>query len=291
MLVSGFVLAVAVSGLTACRTSPNVAAYVGDEQVTVTELETAVDARLEDPELAAFAAEQPDAVHPPGAVAAGGGGGPRRGRRALRRARSTTTTSGAASRTCSPGATRTPSTASSPSAGIGRADVFETVRQQLVRQEIAEAEGEAEEPTEAELQARYEEVREELAEVSFGYITVPDEATAAGVLAQLTADPASYPAVAAQFPSPTTLPALETRAPGRRAAAAGRGHRRGRAEHRLLHARPRGRRRRRHLRGAARCTPSFEERAAPARAGGGGRGRRRPAARWSTPSGRTSASR
>jgi hypothetical protein len=212
VLVSGFVMAVAVSGLTACRTSPNVAAYVGDERVTVTELENAVERRLEDPELAAFAAEQPAVytrqvlsllvgaeVHTAAAerygVRVDDDDVQRRLRGLLAGSDADAQYSQLAQR------------------GIGRADVFETVRQQLVQQEIAKAEGAAEEPTEAELQASYEDVREELAEVSFGYITVPDEAIAAGVLAQLTADPASYPAVAAQYPSPTTLTALETRAP------------------------------------------------------------------------------
>ena len=229
VLLSGFVLAVAVSGLTACRTSPNVAAYVGDEQVTVTELENAVDERLEDPELAAFAAEQRGRVHPAGALAAGAGGGPRRRRGALRRPRSTTTTSGAASRTCSPTTTPTRCTASSPQQGIGRADVFETVRQQLVRQAIAEAEGEAEAPTEAELQARYEEVRESLARgLRSATSPCPTRRPPPRVLAQLTADPASYPAVAAQYPGPTTLPALRDRGPADQLPGrAGRGHRGG----------------------------------------------------------------
>jgi hypothetical protein len=213
VLVSGFVLAVAVSGLTACKTSPNVAAYVGDEQVTVTELENAVDRRLEgDPALAAFAAEQPDAytrqvlsllvgaeVHTAAAERYGVEIDDDDVRRRLEDLLA--------------GSDEEAQYAQLAQRGIGRADVFETVRQQLVRQEIAEAEGAAERPTEAELTARYEEVRESLAEVSFGYITVPDEAIAAGVLAQLTADPASYPAVAAQYPSPTTLTALQTRAP------------------------------------------------------------------------------
>jgi hypothetical protein len=212
VLLSGFVMVVAVSGLTACRTSPNVAAYVGDEQVTVTELENAVDSRLEDPELAAFAAEQPDLytrqvlslmvgaeVH----AAAAEQYGVRVDDDDVRRRLQDLLAGSDVDAQYSELAQR----------GIGRADVFETVRQQMVRQEIAEAEGKAVEPTQAELQARYEEVREEVAEVSFGYITVPDEATAAGVLAQLTADPASYPAVAAQHPSPTTLPALQTQAP------------------------------------------------------------------------------
>jgi hypothetical protein len=38
VLVTGFLLTVAVSGLSACRTSPTVAAYVGDERVTIAEL-------------------------------------------------------------------------------------------------------------------------------------------------------------------------------------------------------------------------------------------------------------
>ena len=210
VLLSGFVMTVAVSGLTACRTSPNVAAYVGDEQVTVTELENAVERRLEDPELAAFAAERAGPeftrqvlslmvraeVH---AVAAEQFGVRVDDDDVRRRLQDLLA-----------GSDEDAQYSELAQRGIGRADVFETVRQQLVRQEIAEAEGTADEPTEAELQARYEEVREEVAEVSFGYITVPDEATAAGVLAQLTADPASYPAVAAQYPSPTTLPALQT---------------------------------------------------------------------------------
>ncbi|WP_324276057.1 MazG nucleotide pyrophosphohydrolase domain-containing protein [Blastococcus brunescens] len=97
--------------------------------------------------------------------------------------------------------------------GIGRADVIENVRQQLVRREIAEAEGGAGALGEEALRARYEEVRESLAQVSFGYITVPDEATAQTVVAQLTADPAAYPAVAAQYAGAATIPALESRAP------------------------------------------------------------------------------
>jgi peptidyl-prolyl cis-trans isomerase SurA len=49
--------------------------------------------------------------------------------------------------------------------------------------------------------------------VSFGYLTVPDEATAATVVAQLNADPAAYPALAAQYPGAATIPELESRAP------------------------------------------------------------------------------
>jgi SurA N-terminal domain/PPIC-type PPIASE domain len=212
VLLSGFLLAAAVSGLTACRTSPNVAAYVGDEQVTVTELENAVARRLEDPLLAAFAAEQPDQftrqvlsllvqaeVHEAAAERYGVQVDDDDVRRRIQ--------------VLLAGSDADAQYGQLAQRGIGRADVFATVRQQLVRQGIAESEGKAEPPTEADLRARYEEVRDSIAQVSFGYITVPDEATAAAVLAQLTADPASYPAVAAQYPTPTTLATLETRAP------------------------------------------------------------------------------
>lgn len=210
LLLTGFVMTVAVSGLTACKSSPNVAAYVGDERVTVTELENAVAARLEDPELAAFVAgrEQEHTrrvlellvsaeVH----EAAAQRYGVRVDDDDVRRRIQVLLGDSDANAQYSQLAQQ----------GVGRADVFETVRQQLVRQRIAEAKGEVEAPSEADLRARYEEVRETLAEISFGYITVPDEATAAAVLGQLTADPAGYEAVAARYPGPTTLAALETR--------------------------------------------------------------------------------
>ena len=51
---------VALAGVAGCRTDPSVAAYVGEEQVTVDELQTAVDTRLEDPALAEAATGQED---------------------------------------------------------------------------------------------------------------------------------------------------------------------------------------------------------------------------------------
>ena len=61
VITTGFLLTVAVSGLTACRTSPSVAAYVGDDEVTVTELQSAIDERLTDEAVAAFAETDEDA--------------------------------------------------------------------------------------------------------------------------------------------------------------------------------------------------------------------------------------
>ena len=210
VLLTGVAMTVAVTGLTACKTSPNVAAYVGDQTVTVAELEDAVAARLADPELAAFAEGQEDEVT----------------RRVLSLLVGAEVHDAAAERygvrvddddvrrriqELLGDSDPEEQYGQLAQRGIGRADVFETVRQQLVRQGIAEAEGEVTAPSEADLRARYEEVREELAEVSFGYITVPDQATADAVLASLTADPTAYPALAAQYPTPTTLAALETR--------------------------------------------------------------------------------
>jgi hypothetical protein len=210
VLVSGFLLAVAVSGLTACRTSPNVAAYVGDEQVSVAELDAAVADRLTDADVAAWADGQEDELT----------------RRVLSLLVQEEIHAAAAQRydvqvddddvrrriaellgNDDPDAVY----GRLAQQGVARGDVFENVRQQMVRQQIAEQEGLSEGLSEAELRARYEEVREELAQVSFGYITVPDDAIATAVLAQLTADPAAYPALAAQYPGPTTLPTLETR--------------------------------------------------------------------------------
>jgi peptidyl-prolyl cis-trans isomerase SurA len=208
---SGLLLAVAVAGATACRTSPSVAAYVGEDQVTVAELDGEVEQRLADEEVAAYAAEREGEFD----------------RRVLSLLVQELVYAAAAEHydvqvTDAEVRARIdellgdddPDTVYSQLAqqGIGREDVFENVRQQLIRQEIAFAEGEVEEPSDAELQARYEEAREERGQIRFGYITVPDQATADQVAAQLAGAPAAYPGVAAQFAGPYTLPELEERA-------------------------------------------------------------------------------
>jgi hypothetical protein len=212
VLVSGFLLAVTVSGLSACRTSPNVAAYVGDAGISVTELQAAVEDRLDDPAVAAYADTQADEFT----------------RRVLSLLVQEKVYAEAAKRydvRVGDDDVRAridellgnddPDQVYGQLAqqGIGRDDVFENVRQQLVRQKVAGAEGEVVAPTEPELRARYEDTKASLAKVSFGYITVPDEATAATVLAQLTAAPSTYGALAAQFAGAFTLPVLESRGP------------------------------------------------------------------------------
>jgi peptidyl-prolyl cis-trans isomerase SurA len=211
--VSGFLLAVTVTGLTACRTSPSVAAYVGEEQVTVAELEAAVDERRTDPDIDAFAQNDPGAftrrvltllvqeeVH---AVA-------------MERFDVRVDDDEVRARIEQLLGQDDPDAVFGQLAtqGVARADVFENVRQQLAQQHIAEQEGQAEGLTEEALRADYDESRESLARLSFGYITTPDQAAADAVLAQLTAAPDSYGTVAAQYPGPTTLPELAERAPG-----------------------------------------------------------------------------
>jgi hypothetical protein len=212
VLATGFLMAVAVSGLSACRTSPTVAAYIGDEQVTVGELESAIEERRADPDIAAFADANEDAFT----------------RRVLTLLVQEEVYSAAAERyevEVADDDVRTrieellgeddPDTVFGQLAaqGVGRADVFENVRQQMVREEIAEHEGQAEGLTEEGLRAAYEDARQNATTIRLGYIAVPDQATATAVLAQLTADPERYAAVAAQYAGQYTLPEVEERTP------------------------------------------------------------------------------
>lgn len=212
LLLTGALLAVALSGLTACRTSPSVAAYVGDEQITVGELQSAVDERLADPDIAAYATGAEDDFT----------------RRVLsllvqekvyavaeQRNDVEVSDDDVRARIAELVGEGDPDDAyaEAAQAGFGREDVFESIRQQLARQRLAEASGQAGALDESALRARYEEVRESLGKISFGYIAVADQATAEAVLAQLTSAPGSYRALAAQYAGPATLPALEERGP------------------------------------------------------------------------------
>jgi hypothetical protein len=200
-------VAVALAG---CRSAPDVAAYVGEERIPVQELQTAVEERLDAPEVAAAADGQEDqytrrvlellvegAVHD---AAAERYGVQVTGAQVSRRIEQLL------------GGDLDAAYAQLAQRGVARADVRESVRQQLLRLEIAEAEGRADALDTAALRARYEEVREEVALVEFGYVTVPDQAAADALVAALTADPGSYAEQAAGFPGQFTLPALERRA-------------------------------------------------------------------------------
>lgn len=207
LLLCGILLALAVSG---CRTSPTVAAYVGDTEISVAELQQAVQDRRADPGVAAYADTQGNQftrrvlgllVQEKVYAAAAERYGVQVGDDQVQ-ARIDQLLGG-----------DDPATVFTSLAqqGIGRADVVENVRQQLVRRQLATIEGRASPPTEAELRARYEQSRETLAQVSFGYITVPDQPTADAVLARLTATPSVYPALAAQYQGAATLPTVAPR--------------------------------------------------------------------------------
>jgi peptidyl-prolyl cis-trans isomerase SurA len=205
------VLAIGLAGvavLAGCRTSPNVAAYVGDVEVTVADLQAAVDERLADPDIAAFV----------GADEAGYA-------RQVLTLEVTEEVYDAAARRYDvevsdadvrdrierllAGATQDDVFRQlAQQQGVSAADVEENVRQQLMRVELASAAGKAD-LSEAALQQRYEQSRDQLTQIQLGIITVPDQATADAVLAQLAADPAAYPAVAAQYPGSNTLPEVQ----------------------------------------------------------------------------------
>jgi hypothetical protein len=212
VLVTGFLLTVTVSGLSACRTSPTVAAYVGDEQVTVDELQSAIDDRRGDPDVDAFAEANPDDFS----------------RRVLTLLVQQEVYTAAAQRydvdvTDDDVRARVevllgeddPDTVFGQlaSQGVTRDDVYENVRQQLIRQQIAVDQGKAEGLTEAGLRAAYEKTQTSATTVRLGYINVPDQATADAVLAKLTAAPSDYKTVAAQYAGQYTLADVEERTP------------------------------------------------------------------------------
>ncbi|WNV76409.1 SurA N-terminal domain-containing protein [Geodermatophilus sp. DSM 44513] len=203
---------VALAGVAGCRSDPGVAAYVGEEQVTVGELQTALDSRLEDPALAQAAAgredeftrlvltrlvnaEVYDLVAQRYGVTADD---------ADVRARLDELLAGE-----DPEAVY----AQAASQGVARADVFETIRQQLLRQRLAESEGLVEGVTEEQLRAAYDEALPSLSQARVGYVNVPDQAAADAAVAALQADPAAYPAIAAQYPGDATLAEVTPVAP------------------------------------------------------------------------------
>jgi peptidyl-prolyl cis-trans isomerase SurA len=203
-LTAAAVAGLALAGLAGCRTAPSVAAYVGDEQVSVAELRSAVDDRLADPaiEEAAAADEQAytrrvltqlveDEVHTVAAERYG----------------VEVTAADVQDRidTLIGGDVPEDVYAQLAQQGVSRQDVFSSVRQQLIRLRIAEDEGRADPLSDEALRQRYEETKNASAQVQFGYITVPDERTAEQVVAALEADPERYAELAERFPGDYTV--------------------------------------------------------------------------------------
>jgi peptidyl-prolyl cis-trans isomerase SurA len=197
--------AAGVGGLAGCRTSPSVAAYVGQDQVTVAELDAAVAERLADPDIAKYAGHdevsytrQVLSLQVGEEVYAA----------AAHRYHVEVSDADVQARIDQLIGANDPAavyTQVAQQQGANREDVFENVRQQLVRERVAVAAGKAD-VSEQALRARYDQTKASLATIELGVITVADQATADGVLAQLDADPAGYPAVAAQHAGTNTLP-------------------------------------------------------------------------------------
>jgi len=211
ILLAGGAAVLAVTGLSGCRTSPNVAAYVGTDQVTVSELDAAMTQRATDPAIAAYQqAHSADFT-----------------RKVLNVLVLKDVFDAASAHfgvSVDEGAVESEITRqlgnSDPSSvfaqlaqqGISRDDIDESIREQLLVQRIAAAEGKVD-TSEAALRARYTQALPTLKTVQLGYINVPDQAVANAVVAQLRAKPADYPALAKKYPGQYTLAATEATTP------------------------------------------------------------------------------
>jgi parvulin-like peptidyl-prolyl isomerase len=206
-LLAGAAAVLAVAGLAGCRTDPGVAAYVGDGKITVAALESAVDARLADPAIAAYAQADRDSftrrvlsllvlerVYDAAAqqyhVAATDD-------EALQYLGQVVGASGVDQEF-----------QQDAQQGFTRDDVLELLREQLLRLRIAGATGASDALSEESLRAQYQKDLAQYQQYTLGYVTVPDQPTADAVLAQLQAQPAAYPQIAAAFPGSNTLPQL-----------------------------------------------------------------------------------
>jgi len=192
-------------GLAGCRTSPNVAAYVGDSRVTVSELESAVDDRLEDPAIETVKGADREAY----------------AKEVLSQLVLRQVYSQAAERygvEVSDADVRdridvllagqdadTVFAQLAEQQGVSRQDIEESVREQLIRLEIAAKEGLDDPLSEEALRKRYEQTTANPTTIRFGYITVPDQRTADQVVATLAADPDRYPELADRYAGDYTV--------------------------------------------------------------------------------------
>lgn len=198
--------------LTGCRTSPNVAAYVGDDRIGVDALERAVAERLADPAEAEAAGEDvggytrevlTDLVNERVFAAA------------AERYGVEVTDAEVRDRISALLGGDDPEEAYAQLAaqGFSRDDVDASITQQLVVEEVGYAAGEAEEPDRADLRAQYAALLTSQEARPLGIVTVADQATADAVVAELQADPSSYREVAGRFQGQATLPQVDQIAP------------------------------------------------------------------------------
>ena len=211
VLLAGGTVALAVTGLSGCRTSPTVAAYIGSDQVTMSQLDSAVSERSADPAIAAYRQAHSadftrkvlnvlilkdvfDAASAHYGVSVDEGAVESEITRQLGNSDPASVFAQLAQQ------------------GISRDDIDESIREQLLVQRIAAAAGKAD-TSESALRARYTQALPTLKIVQLGYINVPDQGVANSFVAQLQAKPADYPALAAKYPGQYTLPATEATTP------------------------------------------------------------------------------
>jgi peptidyl-prolyl cis-trans isomerase SurA len=207
-VLGGLAVALAVAGLAGCRTDPNVAAYIGGDSISVHQLDDAVAARQADPAMASYVAAHRD-TYPRQVLGllvteqvyadAERHFGVQVGDDAVR----TELDSRLA------GSDAAQQYAAAAGQGFSRQDVFEVVRQQLVRRQIAHVQGLDGALSESALRAAYDKQLATFTQKQLGTVQTPDQATADAVVAQLDANPAGYDAVAAAHPGDYTTPSLQ----------------------------------------------------------------------------------
>lgn len=208
VVLGGLAVALAAVGLTGCRTDPNVAAYVGDDTISVRQLDDAVAAHASAPDMAPYVEAHRDTyprqvlgllvaeqVYADAAQHFGVHVSEEEVRKELDKRLS--------------GSDAAQQYAAAAAQGYSRQDVFEIIRQQLIRRQIAHVKGLDGPLTESALRAAYQQQLASFTQKQLGAIATPDQATADAVIAQLQKDPASYAAVAAAHPGPGTEPALK----------------------------------------------------------------------------------
>jgi len=202
-------LLAALLAVSACRTSPGVAAYIGDEVITTGALDEAVQAGLDNEAVAELyqnrIADYRQIV--------------------LQELIATEVYDAAAERYGAEvseaditarldevlAQTDDPEGFFGQQAAEGRTEenVREQVRRFILGEEIAQEAGLDAGSSESALRELYDATREQYAQFEVGLVTVPDQATADAVLAELTAEPTSYAEVAAGYPNQNTLPIPE----------------------------------------------------------------------------------
>ena len=188
VVLGGLAVALAAVGLAGCRTDPNVAAYVGGDTISVGQLDDAVAAREAEPQMASYVAAHRDTY-------------PRQVLGLLVTSQVYDAAEQHFGVQVSDDAVRTEldqrlsgsdadqQYASAAAQGYSRQDVFEIIRQQLVRRQIAHVQKLDGALSESSLQAAYQQQLPSLTQKQLGLIDVPDQATADAVIAQLQAEP------------------------------------------------------------------------------------------------------